>query len=121
MTDAVPIVVVPSKNVTVPVAGPPLAACTVATKGTTWPNVAGFKLETSVVVVLDGFTVSVRAEDVLPAKFVLPPYTAVIEWEPAARVVAANCAELLLSGAVPSDVEPSKKVTVPVAELPAPA
>jgi len=42
----------------------------------------------------------------------------VIEWLPAANVAIAICAELLDTVAVPSDVDPSRNVTVPVAEVP---
>jgi len=45
-----PILVVSSKNVTVPV-GVPEAVDTVAVKVTLWPNVEGFKDEVTVVVV----------------------------------------------------------------------
>jgi hypothetical protein len=57
--------------------------------------------------------------DVLVAKFVPPPYTAVIECVPSASVEIANVVFLLLSVPVPSVVLPSLNVTVP-AGLPAP-
>ena len=53
--------------------------------------------------------------EVLAEKFVSPPYCAVSECVPAASAEAANVATpLLFRDPVPSAVEPSKKVTVPV-------
>ena len=46
----VPRVVVPSKNVTVPVGVPVPVGCTVAVKTTDWPNVAGFTFDATLVV-----------------------------------------------------------------------
>jgi hypothetical protein len=43
------------------------------------PNTDGFADDATVVVVVAWFTVCVSIEDVLPVKFVSPPYTAVIE------------------------------------------
>jgi len=65
-----PILVAPSKNVTVPV-GVPNVVDTVAVKVTLWPNVEGFNDEVTVVVVVAGgggaFTTCVNAGDVLAA------------------------------------------------------
>ena len=69
---AVPKPVEPSRNVTVPVAELPAPACTVAVNVTPCPAEAGFKLETSPVVVVAWFTVSFNAAEVLPAKFASP-------------------------------------------------
>ena len=63
-------------------------------------------------------TTSDTALDVLPARFEFPPYTAVMECVPARKDETANCAALLETVAVPRDVEPSKNVTVPVADTP---
>jgi hypothetical protein len=46
---------------------------------------------------------------------VLPPYAAVIEWDPTARVDVVNVAFALAIVPVPSVVVPSLNVTVPVA------
>jgi len=73
----VPMLVFPSKNVTVPVGTPP-APETVAVKVTACPNADGFADEARVVVLAARFTVSVNVPDVLVAKVELPPYTAVI-------------------------------------------
>ena len=59
-------------------------------------------------------TVSVNAGDVLPKKFVSPPYTMVMECVPTARVDVVNVALPLLSVPVPNTVVPSLKLTVPV-------
>ena len=60
---AVPRVVAPSRNVTVPV-GVPDVALTVAVKLTACPNTVGFLEEDTVVVVAAVFTVSVAALDI---------------------------------------------------------
>lgn len=114
----VPRSVVPSENETLPPAVPPKAGCTEAVKVTTCPTGAGLALEETVVVVVAGFTTSDNALDVLPARFEFPLYTAVIECVPASKDDTANCAALLETVAVPTNVEPSKNVTVPVAEAP---
>lgn len=66
----VPRVVVPSLNVTVPVAA---AGVIVAVKVTDAPNVDGFNDEANAVVEVALFTVCVSAEDVLVLKLLLPP------------------------------------------------
>jgi hypothetical protein len=79
----------------------------------------------AVTVTFDGATERVKfpaaviligtALDVDAAKFASPPYFAVIEWVPAAKVVVAKFAEPEpLSVPVPMLVAASKKVTVPV-------
>ena len=50
----------------------------------------------------------------LPEKLLSPPYTAVIEWLPAASALVLNVACPLLNVPVPSVVAPSLNVTVPV-------
>ena len=84
----------PSLNVTVPVGVPVPGATTltVAVKVTDWPKTDGFTLEASAVVVVFWFTVCVRTAEVLPESFVSPPYTAVIECDPTARVAVAKVA-----------------------------
>lgn len=63
---ALPRLVVPSTNVTVPV-GLPGVAVTVAVKVTCWPEVIVLGLAVTVVVVAALFTVCVKTADVLPA------------------------------------------------------
>ena len=53
--------------------------------------------------------------DVLAAKLVSPLYFAVMECEPVNKLDSESCAALLVIVAVPKDVLPSRKVTVPVA------
>src|ERR1051325_2078327 len=62
-----------------------------------------------------GLTVNVTAVDVLPLRVASPQYEAVKLWGPAASVEMVKVAVPLLSEAVPSEVVPSRKVTVPVA------
>jgi hypothetical protein len=56
----------------------------------------------------------VKVEDVLVAKSVLPPYTAVNEWLPPVKVDMEVTAAPPERVAVPIVVAPSLKVTVPV-------
>jgi len=93
-------------------------ACTVAVKITDWPNVAGFRFDTTPVAAVAWFTVSVKTAEVLPEKFPSPLYFDVIECEPAVKFGTVSCAVLLAIVAVPRDVVPSRNVTVPVAEPP---
>jgi hypothetical protein len=68
-------------------------------------------------------TVSVQEFDVLAVKLLSPPYWAVIVCCPTVRSAmekkASGLPEDGPSEAVPNGVPPSKKVTVPVGELPA--
>jgi hypothetical protein len=65
---AVPREVLPSKNVTAPLAKSPLMeGTTVAVNVTAWPYDAGFGLAPTVTEELAGFTVSVNALEVLAA------------------------------------------------------
>jgi len=107
----VPSVVLPSMNVTVPVA---VVGVTAAVNFTDEPYVDGFNEDVSVTVVT-AFTVCVNVADVLLLSFASPPYTAVIECDPAASVEVLYVACPLLIAPVPSVVVPSLNVTVPVA------
>jgi len=78
----------------------------------------GFALDVSTVEVAAGFTVSGSAADVLPEKFRSPVYVAVMECEPSAKFPTEICATLLERFAAPSELVPSKKVTVPLARSP---
>src|SRR5689334_15022701 len=113
--------VAPSLKVTVPV-GVPLpgaTALTVAVIVTDWPNTDGFTEDASAVVLPALLTFCVKAEEVLVAKLVSPPYTAVIECDVIdnAAVVKVAWPELRLP--VPNVFVPSLNVTVPVG-VPAP-
>jgi len=120
----VPIVIVPFRNVTVPVGVPAPGATTVtvAVKLTLCPTADGFGDEVTLVLVLALFTTCETAALVLVLKLALPRYVAVIEW------VATDNAPVLnvhVKGAaagnvqLPITVAPSRKLTVP-AGLPAP-
>lgn len=63
-------------------------------------------------------TVSVSAAEVLLLKFPSPLYLAVMEWAPAISEETLSWALLLETAAVPNEVEPSRKVTLPVALAP---
>jgi len=67
----VPRTVVPFLKVTVPVGVPDDVEVTVAVNLTYWPNSAGFKEETNVVVVAFS-TTCVTADEVLVVKYVAP-------------------------------------------------
>jgi hypothetical protein len=97
-------VVLPSKNVTVPVAPD---GETAAVKIRDCPRTDGLALEVTVVVVL-AFTVWVHVAEE-------PPKVATIEWFPADKLEVVNVAVPLFSVPLPSVVLPSKNVTVPVA------
>jgi hypothetical protein len=71
-TAEVPSTVVPSINVTVPVAATPLGGKTDAVRTTACPNVDGFELDEIPVVVAAGVTDSLSAVDVLAAKLASP-------------------------------------------------
>jgi hypothetical protein len=58
----------PSRNVTVPVALPANAACTVAEKTTVWPNAEGLTLDDTVVTLEAALIVCAREADVLPVR-----------------------------------------------------
>ena len=65
-------VVVPSLKVTEPLTPPPNCAVTLAVKVTDSFGLEGFNDETSVVVVMDWFTVCVRRAEALPVNSELP-------------------------------------------------
>jgi hypothetical protein len=104
--------VAPSRNVTVPVGVPP-DDVTVAVKVTDWPDVDGLMELANAVEVL-ALTTWLTAPDVLVARFVVPPYEAVIECVPTDRVDVDRVATPELSVPVPIELAPSRKVTVPV-------
>src|SRR5208282_2589894 len=116
---AMPIVVCPSKNVTLPVGVPePEADVTTALNVTLCPLVTCIaEAETAVVVlVFVAATIVIDATpDVDPLKFVSPAYTAVMECAPTARLDELNVATPdAFSTAVPICAVPSKKFTLPV-------
>ena len=112
LRDALPRDVVPSKNCTVPVA---VAGDTVALNLTLVPKVDGLRLEVRVVVVPAGLTVWASEVEVLPLKVASPPYTAVIECAPPARLAVERVATpAALSADEPRVVVPSLKLTPPV-------
>jgi hypothetical protein len=110
-------VVLPNRNVTVPVGVPLPDGVTVAVNVTTCPTIDGFKDEASIVVVaVFATTFCVIAGDVLPFELVSPPYSAVTVWRPMPRVERGKVADPFTNDAVPSTVfAPCLKVTVPVA------
>jgi hypothetical protein len=111
---AVPSVVAPSLNVTVPV-GVPAVDVTVAVNVTDCPNVDGFSAEVSAVAVAALLTTCETALDVLILKFESPPYSAVMECVPAVRAdVLSAATPLPFRTPVPSVAAPSLNVTVPV-------
>ena len=59
------------------------------------------------------FTACVKTGEMLPVKFPLPGYTAVIECEPAASAEVVKVAWPLFNKWVPRVVPPSLKVTLP--------
>jgi hypothetical protein len=73
----------PFSNDTVPVGTCVPVVVTLAVKVTCTPSPAGFKLEVSAVVVASPLITWISTDDVLPALLESPPYTAVIESEPA--------------------------------------
>jgi hypothetical protein len=115
-SEPLPRVELPSMNVTVPVGVPiPPVGVTVAVKVTDWPRVDGFADDATDAVVDDWLTTWLNAADVLPAKFVSPPKTAVIECVPPVSVDVEYMAwPLLFSDPLPSVELPSMNVTVPL-------
>ena len=116
--ESVPVlmVVVPSLNVTVPVAGPApgATAATVAVNVTDCPELDGFVPLVSVVVVLAWFTVCEIALEVLAPKLAVPAYEAVRPCEPAVRLETGSVATPdAFRVPVPKVVAPSLNVTVP--------
>lgn len=117
----VPIEFAPSRNVTVPVIVPAVVEVAVAVSVTVAPLAAGLGDALSAVEVgawdAAGLMTSDTAVEVDMAKFASPPYFAVIECVATLSVdvcsVATPPAPTL---PVPIEVEPSRKVTVPVIE-----
>jgi hypothetical protein len=91
---------------------------TVIVNVTALPIPEGFAEETTTAVVAALFTISVRAADELPVTFPSPLYTAVMECEPIDRLFTVRLAVFPLTAALPKDVLPSLKPTVPVATPP---
>lgn len=80
---------------------------------TPWPYDEGFVPEVTVVVVASALTTSFTVPE--PAwKLLSPLYCAVIKWAPTASVLVESDAALFERLTVPNEVEPSRKVTVPV-------
>jgi hypothetical protein len=90
---------------------------TVAVIVTLCPMPDGLAEDFSVSVVTGAVIVTLRAADVLALLLASPPYAAVSECFPTDSVVTARVAVPPLRLPVPSAVEPSWKVTVPVAVL----
>ena len=70
---AAPSEVVPSWNVTMPVATPANAGCIAAERITVWPKTAGFTLDDTATALEAAFTLCARPADVLPVRYALPP------------------------------------------------
>ena len=110
-----------SRMVTVPDGVPVPGALveTVAVNVTACPTLAGSAVDVSVVVVGSGLTVWLSAVEELPLKLVSPPYVAVIECEPTAKIEVVRMARLVASsGPLPRTVAPSLNVTVPAGAPP---
>src|SRR5260370_30957361 len=101
--------VLPSENVTVPVA----AAFMVALSVTTWPTTGAFGL-TPTFSPTNNLTDCERTAEVEPVSAASPPYTALIECVPCVRAEGANEAEPFERGPVPRTVAPSRNSTTPV-------
>ena len=115
--DTVPSVFVPFLKVTLPV-GVPFEELTVAVKVTDCPNVEGFKLENSAVVVGTPFTVCTSTLEVLAKWVASPLYTPVMLCSPAFSFdVAKDVCPDPLSVPVPMVAVPSLNATLPVAVL----
>ena len=95
-------------------AAPGATAATVAVKVTAWPVTAGLTDDLRATVVAAGLTVTVAAAEVLAAKPVVPEKEAVSAWVPTPSDTVRVAWPVALSGAEPSTVLPSRKVTVPV-------
>ena len=93
---------------------PGAVAETVAVKVTAWPNTEGSVAETSEVVVFAWLTTWLKAVEVLDVKLASPPYDTVIDWVATPRLEVVRLALPPLRVAVPRELEPSLKVTVPV-------
>ena len=107
----------PSLKVTLPVTATDCGEEMVAVKLTPAPAIDGFALLASVTAPACS-TCWLRAEDWLEASSASPLYAAVIECMPRASVDKLNIAVPVFTGAVPSTLLPSEKVTVPVTAPP---
>jgi hypothetical protein len=109
----------PSLKVTVPVAE---AGVTAAVRVIACPKTAvGAEAarETVDACSCDAATTPDTTLDVDALSDASPAYDAVMLWVPAVSVVMVNVADPFVRDAVPRDVEPSKRVTVPAGEEPA--
>jgi hypothetical protein len=111
LREALPRLVLPLLNVTVPVAVPPNCPETVAVKVTDWPEGEGFSDEVKVVVEPAFPTTWLTAVDVLPAKSESPPYAAVMESVPTGSAVVVKLAAPPLSAPVPREFVLFRNVT----------
>src|ERR1044071_9603075 len=105
VTGAVPSEVAPSKNSTVPVAA---FGDTVAVRFTLEPQSDGFTSDVRLVVVVLRSTVCEYGAELLPGWHASPPYVAVRTCLPAVPKFTDSVAMPPATGAVPSDVAPSK-------------
>lgn len=115
-TVAVPMVLVPSLKVTVPVGvGPAMVAVNVIEA----PKVLGFVLDANVVAETVLLTVWTTGDDVLVPLLPSPPYTAVMLWTATLKLETVSVATNdPFNVALPIEVAPSIKVTVPVGAIP---
>jgi hypothetical protein len=112
---AFPRLVLLSMKLTVPVGVPLPLEVTWAVKVTLFSSSTDVELVCSATAEVLPFTVTLTAEDVLPAKFVSPLYTAVMLCDPRGSVLRVKTAAPLASNvAFPKGVLPSMKVTLPV-------
>jgi hypothetical protein len=114
---AVPMEVLPSKKVTVPV-GVPEAAVTAEVRVIAWVVVAGLgdaRSDVVVAVPAAALTVSTETAEVEAFRVVFPEYCAVRLCEPAVMdAIWMDATPEPFTAAVPREALPSKKVTVPV-------
>ena len=115
-TATVPRTTLPSLNVTVPVGvpAPGATAATVAVKVTAWPVTAGLTDDRRATVVAARLTVTAAAAEVLSAKPLVPEKEAVSAWVPTPSDTGRVAWPAASSGAEPSTVLPSRKMTVPI-------
>lgn len=105
----------PSLRMTVPVGTiVPEDCVTTAVKVTAWPYAEGFSDDPKLVLVAIWLTICVNTGEVLPAKVLLPRYTAVIECVPEESFAVLSVAWPLLSVTLPRVVALSLNETMPV-------
>src|ERR1700722_1148738 len=116
LSETVPSLVVPLKKLTLPAGVPVVEDFTVAVNVTFAPEVEGFSEDTIAVEVPALLTTCTTAGEVLPAKFVSPEYTAVIEAP--VEIFKVELEKLALPAPLmvplPRRVEPFLNATVPV-------